>query len=119
MDSIVSIDNYLIACLMILSKSERDPGVVNVGKTHDKQLVDTLKAKYKLKKKDRGFDIDSINDEATAFAMQLLASKIMRKGRHNQVVTHFIELGSQCAQSVQYNWAIYLQNQFFDDYGEA
>ena len=105
MDFGISIDNYPIAHLMRLSKSERDPGAVNVGKTQDKQIADMLKAKYKLKKKDRGFDIDSIKDEAIAFVTQLLASKIMRNGRHNQVAAHFIELGSQCAQGVQYNWA--------------
>lgn len=69
MDSAISIDNYLITCQMRLSKSGRDPGIVNLGKTQDNQIADMLKAKYKLKKKDRGFDIDSINDEETAFAM--------------------------------------------------
>lgn len=63
----------------------------------------------------RGFEITSINDEATAFSTQLLASTLMRKGRHNQVVTHFIELGSKCALGTQYNWPTFLQNEFVED----
>ena len=90
-----------------------------MGKTQDKQLADTLKARFKLKKMGRGFEITSINDEAKNFATQLLASKIMMKGRHNQVTTHFIELGSECAQGMQYNWVTFLQNKFVKDCQEA
>lgn len=67
MDEPISINNYLIARLTRLSKTRRDPSAVNVGKKQDKQLAETLKARFKLKKKDRGFDIDSINDDATEF----------------------------------------------------
>jgi len=95
MDSPISIDRYLIARLTRLRKQGRDLGAVNVGKMQDKQLADTLKARFKLKKIGPGFEIASINDEPIAFVTQLLASKIMRKGRHNQVATHFIEIGSQ------------------------
>jgi len=65
-----------------------------VGKTQDKKLVDAIKKKFKLKKWDRGFEIESIDDQVVAFSSQLLAEKITRKGRHNQVAAHFIKLGS-------------------------
>ena len=98
MDLRISLYPHLVVRITRLSKQGIDSSTVNVGKTEDKQLPDTLKTKFNLRKMGRGFDIESINEDATTFATQLLASNIMRKGRHNQVAMHFIELGSQCAQ---------------------
>jgi len=119
MDSRISLDPYLIWRLTKLSKQGKDPVTVFVNKTQDTQLAETLKKKFKLQKKDRGYSINSINDEATTFATQLLSAKLLRKGHHNQVATHFIELGSQCAQGTIYNWATYLLNEFVEDCREA
>lgn len=97
MDSKISLDPHLIWRIMKLRKKGKDPTTVFVDKTQDKQLAEKLNKKFGLKKKGHGYDIDSISDEATSFATQLLSTKLLRKGRHNQVTTTFIELGSQCA----------------------
>jgi len=68
MDSSISLDPHLIWRLTKLSKKGLQSTTVFVGKTQDKQFVESLKNKFDLKKKDRGYDIDSINDEETTFA---------------------------------------------------
>lgn len=90
MDSRISLDPHLIWRFTKLSKQGLDPTTVFVGKTQDKQFADTLKKQFHLKNIGRGYEIDSINDEATTFARQLLSAKILRKGHHNQVAVHFI-----------------------------
>lgn len=119
MDSMISLGPHLIARLTRLSKQGIDPASTFMGKTQDKQLTSTLKKKFNLNKMDQGFEIDSFNDKATNFSTQLLATKNMRKGWHNQVATHFIELGSQCTHITIYNWATFLQNEFVEDCREA
>lgn len=52
--------------MMKLSKQGKDPATVFVDKTKDKQLEKKFKKKFHLEKKG-GYDIDSINDEATTF----------------------------------------------------
>jgi len=68
MDSRISLDPHLIARLTQFSKQGIDPSIVIMGKTQYKKLTYTLKKKFKLKKGDRGFEIESINDQETKFA---------------------------------------------------
>jgi len=68
MDSRISLDPHLIWRLTKLSKRGLDSLTVFVGKTQDKQFTDTLKKQFDLKKIGRGYEIDSINNEATTFA---------------------------------------------------
>lgn len=70
-------------------------------------------------KKGHGYDIDSISDEATAFAKKLLSAKLLWNICHNQVATPFVYLGSQCAKGVFYNSETYLLNEFVEDCREA
>jgi len=119
MDSGISLDPHLVWRISRLSMQGLDSSTVFISKDQDKQLVDTLKKKFRLKKMDQGYEIDSITDKANAFATHLLSAKPLRKGRHNQVAVPFIELGSQCAQGTLYNWATYLQNEFFEECREA
>lgn len=67
MDSRISLDPHLIWRVTKLSKQGEDPSLVFVNKTKDKKLAKTLKKKFNLKKKDRGYNIDSISDEAINF----------------------------------------------------
>jgi len=68
MDSRVSVDPHLVWLITHLSRDGIDPTTVFVGKDQDKQLVDTLKKKFLLKKMDRGYEVESIDEDATTFA---------------------------------------------------
>lgn len=52
-------------------------------------------------------------------ATQILAGKVMRKCRTNEVSTQIISLAAQCAKGVQFNWARYLCSEFLANYREA
>lgn len=90
-----------------------------MGKTQDKKFADAINKQFNLKKIGQGFEIDSVKDQAMKFSTQLLSSKLLRKGHHNEVVVHFIELGSHCAQGTIYNWVAFIQNEFVEDCREA
>ena len=54
------------------------PAVI-AGKRSDLALVEAMKKKYKLEKKNRGYTIRSIKDKGVHIATQFLARKVMRK----------------------------------------
>lgn len=83
MDSRISMDPHMDWLITRLRRDEINPNIVFVGKDQDKHLANTLKKKFSLKKMDRGYDIESINDDATTFATQLLSENLLRKGCHN------------------------------------
>jgi len=56
----------------------KDPVTIS-GKGIDLALAETMKEKYKLEKKNRGYAISSIKDKRVHITTQLLANKIMRK----------------------------------------
>jgi len=55
MDCRISLDPHLIWRLTKLSKQGIDPSTIFVGKDQDKQLAETLKKIFNLKKRGRGF----------------------------------------------------------------
>ena len=69
----------------------RDP-VKIVGQSGDLVLTETMKKKYKLEKKQRGYVITSFQDKRVHIATQLLARKVMRKCCGNDVPATVIEL---------------------------
>ena len=66
-------------------------------------LVEAMKKKYKLEKKKRGYIISSIPEKGVHAATQLLAEKVMRKCRGNEVPATVIALAKQCTEGVQFN----------------
>jgi len=70
-----------------------------------------MKDKYDTHKGVCGFDIVSINDDTIRFMMQVLACKLLRKCRKDQVITGVIETTKKCVARVQMNWATFLVNQ--------
>lgn len=89
-----------------------------VDKKKDKKLAEQIK-EYNPTKLARGYDVESMEDKGFSFDMQLLAVKLLKKSRHNQVVTPIISLVSHCTQGVVYNWVMYLLNEFVEDCHEA
>ena len=54
-----------------------------------------MKKKYKLEKKKRGYAISSIKDKGVRVATQLLAGKVMRQCRGDEVPAPIVVLGEQ------------------------
>jgi hypothetical protein len=66
-----------------------------------------------------GLDVASISDDCVKFAMQVLACKLLRKCRRDQVPAGAITVTEKCVEGVQMNWETFLVNQFQIDYREA
>jgi len=64
-----------------------------------------MKAKYKLEKQKWGYAITSIKDRGARITTEILANKLMRKCRADEVPAPVIALAKQCAEGVQFNWA--------------
>lgn len=71
----------------------------------DVTMMESLKKKYKLEKNQRGYAIASIQDKGVRIATELLAGKVMRKCRGNEVPTVVVPLAEQCATGELFNWA--------------
>lgn len=82
-------------------------------KGSDLALAESMKAKYKLEIKKRGYAISSIKDKGVHIATQLLASKVMRKCRVDEVPVPVVALAEQCAEGVQFNSVEFLCKEFF------
>jgi len=64
-----------------------------------------MKKKFELLKKLRGYSITSITYPVMQIAMQILAGKVMRKRRTDEVLVPVISLAAQCVEVVQFNWS--------------
>ena len=62
-----------------------------------------MKKKFKLEKMKRGYAISNINNPTIKVAVQILAGKVMRKCRVDEVPTLVIALATQCTEGVQFN----------------
>jgi len=82
------------------------------GKGGEQALVESMKEKFKLVKKPRGYAISSICDPAVKVAMQILARKVMRKCCADEVSMPVVTLAAQCTEGVQFNWLDYLRREF-------
>lgn len=78
------------------------------GKSGEHTLAETMKEKCKLVKEPWDYAILIICDPVVMVAMQILAGKVMRKCRIDEVSVPVVALVAQCAEGVQFNCASYL-----------
>lgn len=69
----------LIHHISWLASKGKDCTTIAKEKGSDLALKKAMKAKYKLKKKKRGYAISKIKEKGVHVATQLLTSKVMRK----------------------------------------
>ena len=62
--------------------------------------MEAMKKNYKLEKKKRGYTISSIKDKGVRVATQLLAGKVMRKCRGDEVPMLVVALAEKCMEGV-------------------
>ena len=60
-----------------------------------------------------------IEDQNILFAAELLAYKLLRKCRPNEVPAPVIRIAINCAEGYTYNWAAYLTREFLEDARDA
>jgi len=78
-----------------------------------------MRRNFRLVKKSHGYVISSILDGTVQFFAQILARKITRKCRIDEVLAPIAYLDVQCTKGVQYNWDQYLCHEFLEDFWEA
>lgn len=66
----------LIHCISQLPCKGKGPTMM-VGKGNDLALTESMKNKYNMEKKKRGYSIASIKDKGVRVATQLMAGKLM------------------------------------------
>ena len=78
-----------------------------------------MKKKYGTNRRTRGIIIKRINDVATQLSGKILACKMLRKCRREEVPTGVIAVAAQCTEGTSMSWVSYLLNLFLDDCKDA
>lgn len=115
----IPIIDHLIHRITQLPYSGEDPANVSEGKGGELALAKSMKKKFKLEKKKRGYAISPLNNPAVKVSMQILVGKVMRKCHADEVPAPMIVLVTQCAEGFQFNWANYLCGEFLANYRKA
>lgn len=90
-----------------------------VDRSGDVTMIDNLKKKYKLKKGQRGYIIDSILDNAVHVTTEFLVGKVMQKCRGTEVPTVVIALAEECTAGEWFNWSQFLFEEFLTNCREV
>ena len=115
MDRKIDLNVDVIHHITGLSKVGVDPYPHFVDKNLDQKLVAKLTREHKLSKGMRSYDSAEIQDQSLRFTVQLLDGWVLRKCQPNEVPTGGIDLATQPKEGKQYNWCLYLLNQFMED----
>ena len=115
LDRKVDLNVHLIHRIMGLSKRGTDPAKHFVGKELDRQTAEQMKHLYNLQKGGRAFDATIIEDDMVQFTIQLLAGRLLRTCHPTEVPAIVVDLAHCVKEGVEYNWSLYLLNQFIED----
>jgi hypothetical protein len=78
-----------------------------------------MKKKYCTYRGTRGIIIKRINNVVKQLGANILACKLLRKCRKDEVPTRVIAVAAQCAEGTFMSWAPYLSNLFQIDCKDA
>jgi hypothetical protein len=96
-----------------------DPTQFLDDKAKEKALVKDMKKNYGTDRGTRGIIIKQINDVATQMGEKILACKLLRKCRREEVPVGVVAVAAQCIEGTTVSWAPYLLNLFLDDCKDA
>jgi hypothetical protein len=96
-----------------------DPTLILDDKSKEKTLAEEMKKKYGIDRGTRGIIIKRINNVVTQLGTKILACKLLRKFRKDEVPPGFIVVPSQCVEGTFMNWVPYLSNLFQVDCKDA
>lgn len=88
----IPITDMLINCIALLPYTSENPAMIFGGKSGEQVLTESMKEKFILVKKPRGYAISSIYAPTVKVAMQILVGKVMWKCHANEVVTPVVTL---------------------------
>ena len=78
-----------------------------------------MKDRFGLTKGKRGYQTSTIRHQNILFTTELLACKLMRKCRPNEVSAPIFSIAANCAKGYSYNWAVYIAKEFLKDICDA
>ena len=78
-----------------------------------------MKERFRLTKGKRGYQTLTIQHQNIRFAAELLACKLMRKCRPNEVSAPIVNIAANYAEGYSYNWAAYIAKEFLEDAHDA
>lgn len=82
------------------------------GKNREKDITKRMKRDYNLLKKLWAYSIISVTDPTVQLVAQILAGKVKRKCRVDEVSMPIVSLFAQCMKGIQFNWAWYPYQEF-------
>jgi hypothetical protein len=103
LDRTMSIDNYLIVCIIGLSLQGEDPMPFFLEKKNENNLSKRMKEKLHTFRGQCYLDIASIYDPKVRFVMKSLACKLLRKCKKYQMPKMVIVALKRCVEGVQMN----------------
>jgi hypothetical protein len=115
LDNIVSIDIELILHITGFPSWGMDPTQFLDNKKKEKVIMEEMNNKYGTDRETRGIIIKRINDVATQMGTKILAYKLLRKCRREEVSAGVVGVAAQCAEGTTVSWEPYLLNLFLDD----
>ena len=111
----VDIGIDLIHRITGLSKHGDDPQINIDGKTKDVRLSANLVTEYKLERGGCAYDINLIQDPSLKFTASLLAGRLLTKVRPKEVTGSVIRLAIDVTKGKEFNWCLFLLNNFLQD----
>jgi len=119
LEELVSIDIELIAFIIGLPSNGKNPTQYLDDKTKEKALIEDMKKTYGTERVSRGIIIKQISDATTRLTKKLMACKVLRKFRKEEVPTEVVVVEAQCENDTMLSWAPYLLNLFLDECKDA
>jgi hypothetical protein len=119
LDKLILIDVDLITSITGFSSRGMDPAQFLDDKVREKAFSKEMKKKYDTDKGTRGIIIKRINDAATQLGTKILACKLLRKCRKEEVPARVVVVAAQCTEGTTVSWASYLLNLFLDECKDA
>jgi len=96
----IPIDPMLIWRITKFPYQGWNPAEEFAGKDQDHAIAESMKKNFRLVKGKRGYDINLISDQAVHFPVHILAEKLMRTCRANEIPMSVVSLAMQCAKKV-------------------
>ena len=78
-----------------------------------------MKDRFGLTKGNRGYKKSTIRHQNICFAIELIACKLMRKCRPNELPSPIVSIAANCAEGYSYKWTEYIAREFLADVRDA
>jgi hypothetical protein len=115
LDKPIPITIEIIAQIIGLPIWVMDPALIMDDKSKEKALAEEMKKKYGTARGTRVIIIKWVNNTATQLGANILACKLLRKCRKEEVPAGVIAVADQCAEGTSMSWVPYLLNLFQED----